>query len=436
MAVKRIVSGELVKHKASILGFDLCRIIPVGEAPHFEFFEAWLAQGCAGKMGYLERNTEKRRLPVLLASANQGLFRSIVVLAVNYYQRGLANEHCNDMSRGVIASYALGEDYHDLIRPLLNELDTYIAEQSGRTSPGKCLVDSGPVLERDWAQLAGIGFTGKNCCTIHPRLGGWLLLATVLVPEEIEADATQPVESITIDARRVIDGLPVDGKYGAWLIRNEMIGGRTEKVSTGSCGKCSRCLTACPTNAFVGPYYLDPRRCISYWTIEAKGSIPRELRPLFRNRIFGCDVCQEVCPWNRRLAERKTSITGLQPRAENKWLPLLEGFNDANPYWLVEEAFTIRFDKTPMLRAGRVGMLRNVCVALGNWGNLEALSVLRKGIEDQDLVVRAHAAWAVGQVILKNGGCEEGLKMLEARLGVEEDESVREEIGLALEEGE
>lgn len=417
-----------IKQQAHQLGFDLCRIIPVGEVAHFDFFQAWLARGSVGEMTYLLRNQEKRRFPATLASANQHRLRTIVILAVDYHQVELPVEILNDPSRGIIAAYARGEDYHELIRPLLYELDAFVAAHSGRATPGKCLVDSAPIIERDWAQLAGLGFIGKNCCLIHPRLGSWLLLASVLLPEEIDYDPLTPQESVILPTESLVNGLPWERDYGKWQI--PVMDG--DGTVPGTCGRCSRCLTACPTGAFVGPYHLDPRRCISYWTIEAKGSIPRELRPLFGNRIFGCDICQDVCPWNRRRNARQPSIPGLAARPDQSAPPLLEGFAEADPYWLADEAFAARFRNTPILRPGRSGMLRNVCVALGNWSAAETLPALARALADPSPVARGHAAWAVGEVMRKNRGLIQAVEILEARLGREVDQTVIEEIHLAM----
>ena len=287
-----------VKAQAHQLGFSDCRIVPIGDAPHAAFFESWLAAGRAGEMQYLARNVAKRRSPALLAEPGQAPFASMIVLGVDYHQYDLPAEIRDDPSRGIIASYAWGDDYHELIRPLLYELDAYIRSVSGRTTLGKCLVDTGPVLERDWAQAAGLGFTGKNCCTIVPGQGSWQLLAVVLVPEVLAPD------------------LPLAAAA-------QQAPGRTRPPT---CGQCTRCLHACPTGAFVAAYDLDPQRCISYWTIEAAGDIPLPLRPLFGNRIFGCDICQEVCPYNRRLGERTPLLAGLHAQAHRVAPPLLEGF--------------------------------------------------------------------------------------------------------------
>ena len=171
--------------RATELGFDLCGFTAVAEAPHADFFDAWIDAGRAGEMAYLTRNREKRRYPAMLAESQAPPFQTMVILSIDYHQFDLPLALRDDPSRGVIAAYAWGDDYHEIIRPLLYELDAFIRKQTGRTSLGKCLVDTGPVLERDWAAVAGLGFTGKNCCTIRPGRGSWLLLAVILVPEAL-----------------------------------------------------------------------------------------------------------------------------------------------------------------------------------------------------------------------------------------------------------
>ena len=329
------------------------------------------------------------------------------------------------LSRGLIASYAWGEDYHELIRPLLYELDGVVRRQSGRTSLGKCLVDSGPVLERDWAHHAGLGFTGKNGCTIVPGMGSWLLLATVLVPEVMAYDPPLASHVQEPVAAQVMAGLPPDGAYGAWEIpifrlkptrgkdvfperRDKDVTHRDinfgdfaleEGIRTGTCGHCTRCLVACPTAAFAGPYHLVPERCISYWTIEAAAApVPTTLRPLFGNRIFGCDICQEVCPWNRRLPPRTPRLPGLTAQVGRMAPPLLAGFDPGDPYWLDDAAFVRRFRRSPVRRAKRPGMLRNVCIALGNWADPAAVAPLGRLLADPDPLFRGHAAWALGRI--------------------------------------
>lgn len=384
-----------LKQEALRLGFDLCRVVPVSTAPHADFFDQWVAAGRAGEMTYLERNTEKRRQPALLLAHGLPEARSLIVLGVNYHQFTLPSALRDDPRRGLIASYAWGDDYHEIIRPALYELDTFIRTQTGRTAPGKCLVDTGPVLERDWAQRAGLGFVGKNTCLIHPQLGSWLLLATILIPEVLTYDP--PLVSATPEPppALIFHGAPPTAQYGAWAIPPLA---DTPNAKIGTCGRCTRCLTACPTAAFVGPYHLDPQRCISYWTIEANAPIPRELRSLFGNRIFGCDICQEVCPWHRHLPQRAPLFAGLRAQADRIALPLLEGFAADTPYWLHQDAFSRRFQRSPIKRAKRAGMARNVCVALGNWGAIETVDALTVALSDPEPLVRGHAAWALGEV--------------------------------------
>jgi len=383
-----------IKIYARDLGFDLCCITPVADAPHGDFFTHWLAQGRAGEMSYLERNADKRRSPALLGEAGAPPLRSLIVLGVDYHQFDLPPSVRDDPSRGLIASYAWGEDYHDLIRPLLYELDGFVRSRTGRATLAKALVDTGPVLERDWAAQAGLGFTGKNTCTIAPGLGSWLLLAVLIVPEVLEYDQPHFTRPAT-------------------------------------CGRCTRCLTACPTNAFAGPYDLDPRRCISYWTIEAKGPIPPELRPRFGNRIFGCDICQEVCPYNRRLAEHTPLLAGLAALEPRIAPPLLAGFDPALPYWLDDGAFRTHFRRSPIVRAKRRGMLRNVCVALGNWGAAEALAGLAPALADPEPLVRQHAVWAVAQVRRRQAGtaaAEQAAALLQAIAQTESNSQVLAEL--------
>jgi len=431
---------QLLKQTAQQLGFDHCRVLPVDQAPHADFFEAWVAAGRPGDMGYLARYQDRRRDPRLLALPPEGApasqhdqpdisFRSLIVLGVNYHQFDLPPEVLDDPSRGIIARYAWGDDYHELIRPLLYELDATARRHSGRISLGKGLVDTGPVLERDWAHVAGIGFTGKNCCTIHPQQGSWFILATLLLPEQLVYDPPV-VKHPEPPPAAVLAGLPPAEDYGTWVLPLTPAGEATQATQRGTCGRCTRCLDACPTNAFVGPYHLDPQRCISYWTIETQAPIPRPLRGRFGNRIFGCDICQEVCPWNQRLGERRPRLAQLAAQAGRVAPPLLEGFAPETPYWLDDGAFAARFRKSPAKRAKRRGMARNVCVALGNWGDPQALPALTLALMDPAPVVRGHAAWALGR-IMQQHHLPAAAEALDAALARETDETVREEIAAA-----
>jgi epoxyqueuosine reductase len=423
--VVRVTEGSIatrVKVAARELGFDHCRIAPIGPAPHATFFADWLARGNAAEMHYLARAVDLRRNPARLAGDDAEL-RSLIVVAVDYHQFDLPAAIRDDPSRGILAAYAWGDDYHEIIRPLLYELDAVVRKASGRTSQGKALVDTGPVLERDWAQAAGIGFTGKHCCTIRPGQGSWLLLATLAVPEVLEYDPPPLHRGAAPSSTQVLAGLPHDAQTGQWS--------SVDASWTGTCGRCTRCLDACPTGAFVGPFHLDARRCIAYWTIETQASIPLALRPHFGNRIFGCDICQEVCPYNRRLPERTPLLAGLAAREERIAAPLLAGFQPDAPYWLEQEAFARHFRRSPVKRAKRAGMLRNVCVALGNWADPAAVAALGLALHDPSPVVREHAAWALGQVRTQHAGTAAG-ELLTAALVEETDATVRAAIAAAL----
>jgi epoxyqueuosine reductase len=310
--------------------------------------------------------------------------RSVVAVAVNYHTRPLPPGLRDNPSRGVIAGYAWGHDYHDALTPRLHPLAGLIETLTGRPAAHRAYVDTGPLLEREIAAQAGLGFVGKNTNLIHPRLGSWLFLGQLLLTVELPPSPAEP-------------------------------GSRPL-----TCGRCTRCLEACPTDAFVAPYLLDARRCISYLTIELKGPIPRRLRPLVGNRIFGCDICQEVCPWNRRFA-RPTAEPAFQPRPGAAAPRLL------NLMALDEEGFRHRFRGSPVKRAKRRGLLRNVAVALGNWGHPAALPALARALRDTEPLIRGHAAWALGRI----AGTQAQRALRRARR-VEIDPWVRQELQLAL----
>ena len=420
-----------IKAEARQLGFTACRIVPAGEASHADFFDSWVAAGRAGEMTYLERNRDKRRFPAALVAAADPTPQSLIVLATRYHPYDLPAAIRSDPARGLIASYAWGDDYHDLLRGRLFLLDESIRHHSQRTTLAKATVDSAPVLERNWAQEAGIGFIGKNCCTIRPGAGSWLLLATLLVPEALDYDPPAQ-HNLRAPLESVLNGLPADGVYGKWSVTAESPTDPPDELRlVGGCGRCTRCIDACPTDAFVGPFHLNPQRCISYWTIEAQAPIPRELRRAFANRIFGCDICQEVCPWNHRLDATEIVDPHFNAALERAAPPLLAGFDPAHPYWLDDAAFAQHFRHSPIKRAKRVGMLRNVCVALGNWQSAEAAPALQRVLQEQSPLVRAHAVWAAGE-ILRAGNHDALYQSLLALQVVEQDLFVREEIGFAL----
>lgn len=364
--------AELIANTAGALGFDLAGIAPAGPSPDFARFERWLAAGYDGEMAYLARRAVERADPrTLLPEA-----RSVIVLGASYFTHELPAALRTDPSRGLLASYAWGQDYHDVLRPLLFRLDAAIRAASGRTTLGQAYVDSGPVLERSWAQETGLGFIGKNTCLIAPRLGSWLFLAVLLVPEE--------VAGVTYQARgrksQVAEPPPLTPAAPL-----------PHSPSLRTCGNCTRCLDVCPTRAFPAPHVLDARRCISYLTIELRGPIPHELRPQMGNWVFGCDLCQVVCPYNRRFAQ-PSRLAALQPKPEMAAPRLLDLLA------LDEAGFRQRFRGSPVLRAKRRGLLRNVCVALGNWGDPTAVPGLMEALHDSEPLVRGHAAWALGQI--------------------------------------
>jgi epoxyqueuosine reductase len=380
---------QFLKARAKTLGFARVHVIPAQAAPNYAFFKRWLALGRAGEMAYLERGAEARANPATLAP-ELGVLQSMVMLIVDFAPSEPDPLWLRDPSRGRIARYAWRLDYHDWIRERLIDLDAGVRRLSGRTKPARVFVDAGPVLERDFAALSGLSFFGKNCMSIVPKLGSHCFLATMSLPEALVYDPMVKLPSLEVD--QVASGLPLAIRLEAQTLHYQ----GTPRV--GTCGACTRCLSDCPTHAFVGPFHLDPKRCISYWTIEAKTLAPRALRTGFGNWIFGCDVCQDVCPWNHgkpETGERK--LPAINPAVNPAWVapPLLEGFAEQEPYWLDDEAFAKRFKGSPMKRAKRAGMLRNVCVALANWGADVAIAPLLKVLLEPQPVARAAACYAL-----------------------------------------
>lgn len=368
-----------LKAEGQRLGFDLLGIAPAVPPPHVEALDDWLSAGHAGEMAYLARNAARRADP---REAVPGA-RSIVVCGVHYRAAEPDPALWNDPGRGQISRYAWGDDYHDILLPKLRTLQSWLEERVGRAEIGRSYVDTGPVLERPVGAMAGLGFQGKNTLLIHPRQGSWFFLGEILVDAELSYDEPQPI---------------------------------------GGCGGCTRCLSACPTQAFVGPHVLDARRCISYLTIELKGPIPHDLRQLMGNHIYGCDVCQEVCPWNQRWGQF-TSEPAFAPRSANVAPALLDLIS------MTDEEFRARFKGSPIKRTKRRGLLRNVAIALGNWGDPQAIPGLIGALNDHEPLIRGHAAWALGRI----GGAE-AIRSLIERGAIEDDSWVGEEIDLALTE--
>jgi epoxyqueuosine reductase len=324
------------------IGFDSCRVAACDFASHGDEFRNWLGEGEHGEMSYMERGEEKRCNPQKVLPGA----RSIVVLAKNYFQ-GERQAGDTPAATGRIARYAWGDDYHDLIQSQLDKLDEFLRKFGGQQ---KCYVDTGPVLERDHAAAAGTGWHGKSTMLIDERLGTWFFLAEVLTTLELPPDEAVPDR----------------------------------------CGTCERCIKACPTGAITAPHRLDARRCISYLTIELKGSIPIELRSLIGNRIFGCDDCLEACPWNR--FARVSREAAFFARPSTVGIPLRDYLS------LSDEEFRVLFRNSPIKRIKRRGFLRNVCVALGNVGDSSDLAALERATADPEPLIAEHAKWAIHRI--------------------------------------
>jgi len=358
--VTRISSQELKQDLVAVtreLGFDSCRIAACAKPAHATEFREWLREGAHGEMNYMQRGEEKRCDPQKVLSGA----KSIVVLGLNYFQ-GEGNRRSPASAKlrrgrqtaatGTIARYAWGGDYHDVIEAKLDKIDQFLRGFGGQQ---KCYVDTGPILERDHAAQAGIGWHGKNTMLIDERLGTWFFLAEILTTLELLAD--QPVED--------------------------------------RCGTCERCIKACPTGAITAPHRLDARRCISYLTIELKGSIPLELRPLIGDRIFGCDDCLDVCPWNR--FAQVSHETAFSARESTTGMSLREYLR------LSDAEFRQLFRNSPIKRIKRRGFLRNVCVALGNAGDVSDLPALKRAAADPEPLIAEHAGWAIEQIGARHG---------------------------------
>jgi epoxyqueuosine reductase len=361
--------------RAMELGFDLVGVSPVEAPAHGNAFSDWLRSGRQGEMGYLPRTEDQRLHPERYLP----WAKSVVSVGVNYntHHRRSADD---GGIRGWISRYAWGDDYHDVMRTKLERLLACVQSEVRVPVQGKAFVDAGPVLDREVATRAGIGWFGKNTNLLSARVGSFFFLGELFLSVALEPD--QPLRD--------------------------------------RCGQCRLCLDACPTDAFVGPYVLDARKCISYLTIELKGVISPDLRPAMGTHIFGCDVCQDVCPYNTHC--RPTAEPAFQSRPglhEPELLPLLH---------LTEAEFKRTFRGSPILRAKRSGFLRNVCVALGNLGRMEAVPSLVETLKgDPQPLVRAHAAWALGQI---GGG--EARAALQDAVGCESDAQVLDEIRMAL----
>jgi epoxyqueuosine reductase len=336
---------QSIKDQARRLGFTLAGVTTPEPPAHLSTFKRWLDAGRHGDMRYLanERARARRADPRLILPE----CKSILVLAAPYPDPNSAEAFEKPAPTGRVAAYAWGDDYHNVFPPKLQELVTFIEDQVGHPVPNRYYTDTGPVLERDLAQRAGLGWIGKNTCLINPRHGSYFLLAEILLGIELEPDSP---------------------------------------LTTDHCGTCMRCIEACPTECILPDRTIDAHRCVSYLTIESKDNIPEELRPLLGDWVFGCDVCQMVCPWNRFANQEVNDAFSLRSDVPRP--------NLIRELELTPEAFNRKFKNSPVKRAKRRGYLRNVAVAAGNSGDKSTIPALEYAGKDAELQVREHVDWA------------------------------------------
>ena len=366
---------ELLKTRSAQLGFELCGVCPAVSPPGVSRLDEWLAAGYAGGMQYIESRREAYKHP---SHVLEGV-RSLLMLGMNY---GTVIPKALSPGEGRVSRYAWGSvDYHDLIRDRLHQLADYLRELVPEALT-RGVVDTAPLMEREFARLAGLGWIGKHTLLLSKQHGSYFFLAALLTDQELKYD---------------------------------------QHHQTDHCGTCTACLDACPTDAFVQPYVLDASRCISYLTIELQESIPVDLREGMGEWVFGCDVCQDVCPWNN--SSPITTEPAFQPEAEKNPLHLVELFQ------LTEEDFRRRYRHTPLWRSHRRGLLRNAAIVLGNQRAESTVDALARGINDEEPLVRGACAWALGRVSV-----EKALEVLHNRYLIETVPEVKEEIAAALAE--
>lgn len=347
--------AETLKQEAARVGFNRVGITPAASSPALKAYLAWIEAQRHGEMAYLarpDRVARRQDLSVILPNV-----RSLIIVALDYSTLHPPAHILNDRTRGRISNYAWGMDYHEIMTPRLEALAGWLRTQlpSDAEIQWRVYVDTGPILERSHAQQAGLGFVGKNTMLIHPQAGSYFFLGEILTTFAFDVYDTPHRETM--------------------------------------CGTCTRCLVACPTHAFPQPHVLDARKCISYLTIELKNTIPPELRPLMGNWVYGCDVCQQVCPWNRFAVQ--TLETSFFPAAIDQIAPPL-----ADLLTLTDVTFHERYAQSPISRIGRVRLVRNACVAAGNSGHIQFWDVLGDlARDDESPVVREHAAWAFQRLV-------------------------------------
>jgi epoxyqueuosine reductase len=342
------LTSAFIKRSAVEAGFDLAGISSVHDFPELAHFPDWIAAGRAGEMKYLESRDESGNLRRASLKSAFPWAHSVIVCAVNYNTAHPYSTSVNKPGHGWISRYAWSrEDYHESVLRRLREVETKLRElYAGEAIETRAYVDTGPIVERVYAKYAGVGWLGKNTCVINQEIGSWLFLGVIVTSLELSPDLPAPDR----------------------------------------CGTCTRCIDSCPTDAIVAPYELDSNKCISYLTIEKRGSIPEEMREDMGHQVFGCDICQDVCPWNRRAPA--TDKPEFQPRA---------GLVNPALAWLAEmcaEEFREQFRGSPVKRAKHSGLRRNALIAIGNSGQQTLLPVVERASDDPDPVVAEAAQWA------------------------------------------
>ena len=339
---------DVAKQAGREAGFELAGVAPVHDFDELDRFREWIAAGRAGEMKYMEARDQSGSLKRASLRSTLPWVRSVIVCAINYNTAQPYSTEVNDPQRGWIARYAWGQqDYHDAVLNRLRAVESSLRAAVGSPElQTRCYVDTGPLVERVYAKYAGVGWIGKNTCILNQKMGSWLFLGVILTSLELEADLPAPDR----------------------------------------CGSCTRCIDACPTDALVAPYQLDSNRCISYLTIEKRGAIPEDMRTGMGHEVFGCDICQDVCPWNRKAPA--TEAAEFQPREGlvNPALEWLAGMSD--------EEFRRRFRGSAMRRAKRSGLRRNAVIAMGNSGDERFGPLLERLKSDEDPVVAESAEWA------------------------------------------
>lgn len=361
---------DVIKKEGYKIGFDLIGVAPVDDYPESQFYKKWLDKGFEATMSYMSKNPEKRKdVRNIMPNA-----RSVISCALNYNSDHPYSVSQKNTNKGWIARYAWGDDYHEVMKVKLNRLKGFIEENTGDVD-SLTYVDTGPVLERMYSKYSGIGWIGKNTCTINQNIGSWFFLGEIITNMELE-----------------YDGCVSD-----------------------RCGTCTRCIDECPTEAIRKPYVLDSSRCISYFTIENKNEIPYKYREAVGRNVFGCDICQDVCPWNSKA--HNTTDASFLPR---------DGLYQPDLRYLLgldQENFSTVFKNSPVKRTKRRGLIRNVLVAIGNTESSEYLDLVNSFIKDEDPLIRRHAIWALWKI--QGDSC---LEFLRSMIETETDEGVIVEI--------